>query len=797
MASRCRPRCLPRPRLADAAVCLLIGLAPATGQAADTPQTTQSPPTCTAPSQTLYLEVSVNQASHGLKPFIDAPGQLLASAAVLRELGFRITGDAPVALGQLTGVQVRYDARLQTLALDAPLEMLQLPTTSVGERATDVPHARASPGVLLNYDFYAAHADARSSAALTTELRVFGVGRGKFSNVALQRRFQQGTPRRWHSESLRLDTRWTLDFPGSALSLEIGDFVSGFLDWSRPVRMGGIQIGRNYALQPYRILTPTPRFVGQAVVPSNVELYVDGLRQFSEAVPAGPFQLATQPGINGTGTAQVVTTDAFGRTRTVDFDFYATQQLLARGLSDWSLALGRLRDAYGIDSFAYDDRTLGSGTWRYGVSDRLTAELHAEGGGGLRQAGIGGGWLPGRAGVFTAAYARSQLAGLRGSQRSFGYNWNNRRLNVNLLSRRTQGDYRDLGALQRSLPPSVSEQATVGISLDRFGTVSASYLRLQQPAGRDDRYASLYWSHTSARRWSTYLSLSQNLQDHDDRTAYLSVAVPLGHDRQVSLGVQHAGGAPLYTADVSQPVPGDGSGNGHGWRLQARHGRDGTGALAEAGWLTPVGRYSLGAVRDGGSRYGYANAGGALVWMGPHVFATRGVDDAFAVVSTGRFADVPVLLENRPIGVTGRNGLLLVSPLLSWQRNRLSIDTLHLPADVVAERVEDSVTPQQGAGLRVDFGLRRTQAVQLRVVDGYGVPLPAGSLARFARNGAAMVGHDGMLYLEDPPADGWVQVATPSGTCRLRLAPPPPAAGPRPPLRETLACVPDERAGPP
>ncbi len=66
--------------------------------------------------------------------------------------------------------------------------------------------------------------------------------------------------------------------------------------------------------------------------------------------------------------------------------------------------------------------------------------------------------------------------GLQGGQWALGYSWNNRRFNVNLRSVRS-GDYRDLGALQGNLPPSISEQATLGLDLLRLGTLSASYLR--------------------------------------------------------------------------------------------------------------------------------------------------------------------------------------------------------------------------------------------------------------------------------------------------------------------------------
>jgi outer membrane usher protein len=748
------------------------------------------PPTPLTAAQTLYLDVTLNQTPRGLLPFTELQGRLMAAGATLRQLGFPARGEEPVALDQLGGVVVRYDAALQTLALDVPLEQLSLPTTRLERPTETAPAAAASPGVVLNYDVYGSHNEGGGNLALTTELRVFGLGQGVLETSALLRTYQDPAYHQWQGESVRLDTAWRLDFPDSAVSLTVGDFYSGFVDWSRPVRMGGVQVGRNYGLQPYRVLTPTPTFLGEAVVPSNVELYVDGLRQYNGEVPIGPFQLAAQPGINGTGNAQVVITDAFGRMQTLDFSFYGTQQLLAKGLSDWSAGVGRMRRDYGIRSFAYETPVIGSATWRYGASDRFTAEAHAEGGGGVLNGGAGGWWLLGGAGVVNAAYAHSRHAGLQGGQYSLGYSWNNRRFNVNVLTRRTHGAYRDLGALQDTLPPDISEQATLGINLQGAGSLSASYLRLRYPDGDDNRYASLFWSRSFGDRWSAYLSFNQNLADSDDRSAYLSVSAALGRNRQSSVSAQRNGERLTYVADLSQPVPGDGSQGGYGWRVQARGGDDGAGGLAELGWLNRVGRYSMGYARQGDLDYGYASASGSVVWMGGHVFAAREVPDAFAVVSTDGFGGIPVRLENRLIGSTDRNGLLLVTPLLSWQRNRLSIDTLDLPADMRADRVDTWVTPRQSAGLGVNFGLRRTQAMHVVLHDPAGAPLPVGSQVRLPGGGSATVGYDGETYLEDVATPVQLEVDLPDGHCRVHLAPPVAATSPGVPSIGPLRCLP-------
>lgn len=734
-----------------------------------------APSADTADGQELYLEVTLNQTGSGrLARFLLRDGKLLASVETLRQLGFALPARNPeeiVSLESLPGLVVRYDAALQRVSLDAPLSLLALETTMLNAPMRASTRASASPGALLNYDLYASHQSNASNLTATAELRIFGIGAGVFSNTAVTRAYRiddgNGHDDGWRGETVRLDSNWQLSFPESATSLTVGDTFSGFLNWTRAVRLGGVQIGRNFSLQPYRITTPLPAFLGEVAVPSAVDLYVNGIRQYSGEVPAGPFQLATVPGVSGMGNAQIVVTDAFGRVRTLNFPFYATQQLLAKGLSDWSLSAGMVREDYGLRSFSYANDPVASGNLRYGVSDRFTLETHAEGGGGLVNAGAGGLWILGRAGVVSAAHARSTLDGLRGSQTAIGYNWNSGRFNFSIDSQRTSDEYRDIASLYGPLPARISERGLAGITLRRLGNLSLSYLRLQYPETEMSRYVGAYWSQSFASGWSANLSFNQNPDRRSDRSLYLSVAVALDGDRQLNTSLQRNGDRDNGTVDISRPVPGDGDRGGYGWRLQVRDGDDGAGGLAEVGWFNNAGRYGAGVASYGSESYGYASASGSLVWMGGHPFAARNIGDAFAVVSTDGIAGVPVQLENRPIGYTDARGMLLVTPLQSWQRNKLSIDPMDLPVNMRIDQVELLATPRQRSGTRVRFGITPVHAATVVLHDTSGEPLPLGSSVGVngASDAASSIGYDGEIYLDALDTHNVLRVRMPEGVC--------------------------------
>ncbi|MET0327428.1 MAG: fimbria/pilus outer membrane usher protein, partial [Luteimonas sp.] len=425
------------------------------------------PPTVTprvrVVGEDLYLEVVLNGTrTEKLMHFLRRGEALCAQAADLRGLGFVLSpGEDERCLLDIPGVRYTYDVGQQRVDIDVPTERMNLPTQVLNAPERTATRATSSTGLLLNYDIYAAHGGGLSNVSGLAEWRAFSDGLGVLSTTSLTRRYQ--TPGDgWQGDTVRLDTQWRLSFPDRAQSLTVGDTFTGYVSWSRATRIGGIAYGTDFALQPYRVTTPLPQFFGQAAAPSSVELYIDGIRQYNGKVPAGPFQLTAVPGIDQAGQAQVVLTDALGRSSTVTFPFYAARQLLRAGLDDWSVELGTVREAYGIDSFSYGDAPVGSGTWRRGVSDRLTLETHAEAGDGRGTAGGGAVWNPFGASVLNASYARSRGGG---AQYGAGFAWNGRYINASVDTLRSNARYDDIASGYGSPPPRASDRALLGFNV--------------------------------------------------------------------------------------------------------------------------------------------------------------------------------------------------------------------------------------------------------------------------------------------------------------------------------------------
>lgn len=327
----------------------------------------------------LYLEVVLNLVPlKQIEPFIVRSGRLFADARTLQRMGLvwpgAETAHGLVALDSLVRLQHHYDVARQRLVLIAPVDMLSHPVTELGYQPPPPPTldpATRAPGLLFNYDVYGQRDHQSHSLGGWTEWRLFGAGPGVWrSSSALQVTGQdQGPDRHRHT---RLDTSWQMDFPERMLTVTVGDAYSSAVSWSRSLHFGGLRISRNFDLQPYRVTVPLASFVGDTAMPSVVDLYINGIREAQNQVNPGRFHIAGAPVLNGAGHAQMVITDITGQSRVVNFPLYHSTRLLQQGLSDWSLEVGRARRDYGRRSFAYSDRTLVSGSLRYGVSNRFT-----------------------------------------------------------------------------------------------------------------------------------------------------------------------------------------------------------------------------------------------------------------------------------------------------------------------------------------------------------------------------------------------------------------------------------------
>lgn len=752
-------------------------------------------------SQQLYLQVSINgNRVSDLLPFEQRGRNLWASPEVLRRIGFKQPdqGHALVDLNTLTGVSIHYDAAAQTVAISAPFEVLDLETTTLQGSPTETIQATPGTGALLNYDLYAMRlSSGTSTLSASSEMRFFSPV-GTLSNTMLstlqtQSKSDSSLTSSYYdynrrTRNVRLDTTWNSYWPNSEIRLSVGDTTTSYLPWSRSVRIGGIQFGRDFSLTPYRITSPLPAFMGTAVLPSAVDLYIDGIKRYNGQLPAGPYQLDNMPVVSGLGTAQVALTDALGRRTLVDIPFYSSNSLLAKGLSDWSVAAGYVRKDYGYASFSYEKDPVFNATLRYGLSNALTLEGHGEYSTRASNLGVGAVATLGLLGQVSASYSASRSDGVYGSQYSLGYQWQSRHFNFGMNTVRSNERYRDVASVYaNSSLPRVSESAVAGVSLDKLGSLNLSYVHTRYgntPAtyydydtytyygdstgASSNRYAGVYWNKSLGRRATISVSYNRSLNAPHDNTVFVGVSMYFDKGLTVGSSVQRSNNETSYGVNASQWSQEE---TGWNWTVQGQQGQSSKYGNAEVSYRSLKGDYRAGVNGYDQSSSVYAGASGSIVTLDGGLFAGRKVYDGFAVVSTSGVPDVPVMLENRQIGLTDAKGRLMISPLGAYQKNQISIDALNLPADMKIDRVKANVAPQRGSGAIVKFEMRPVRAATITIHDRAGQPLAVGGA--LSLNGiatGAVTGYDGLAYLEDLKDENTLLVSGPQGPCTVHFA---------------------------
>nr|WP_260986109.1 fimbria/pilus outer membrane usher protein [Bordetella genomosp. 13] len=727
--------------------------------------------------------MSINgQATTLISRFREANGRLYALPSDLDSLGIKLDGTGvrqggDVALDAIPGLRYRYDAATQSVSIEAP-DRLRKPFGLDTRGLQPTPPATSGRGLLLNYDAYAL-TGRDGSLAVWNEARWFAPS-GAFSNTGIG--YLYGPLRRY----TRFDTYWASSDAQTLRTTQVGDMISGSLDWSRSVRLGGLQWRKNFSLRPDLVTFPLPLLSGSAAVPSAVDVYVNNIRQYSGNVPSGPFVVNNVPGITGAGVASIVTRDALGRPISTSLPIYIDSRLLSEGLSGYSVDVGFLRRNYGLRSFDYQPRPAGSGTYRYGVSDALTVEAHAEASRDVYNLGGGAMVRLGSAGVIDASLAAS-TGDFQGAQAGVGYQYIRPDFSLDVRALRKIADYGDLASGDGTPVPDANDRITLSMPIGRSQTVAVSYIGLRYPGIEKSEIGSLSYAVNAGQRITLNLNAFKDFNRPDSSGFFLGVSIGLDDGISATATAGRQGGRDTYNVGATRTPD---YGGGWGWGVQA--GSAGVVDYRQA-WGQYLGRYGQATATaqqlDGRTQLSLDMSGGVVVMDG-HVEASRQIYDGFALVSTDGVAGVPVLSQNRRIGHTGSSGYLVVPNLNAYQRNEISIDTLALPADARIGSTRQEVVPQALSGVLARFEMNRYSAASIILRGPGGKPPAVGSRVRHEQSGKeTVVGYDGIAFVDGLVERNTVRVEGKDLACVASFRYQRPADGSLPTIGP-LDCVP-------
>jgi outer membrane usher protein len=714
-----------------------LALAAATAAAADTGPQAFEP---------AIVELRLNDQPDGIPLIVrrDVDGTLLLKADDLPQLRLKtpsrgvimVDGERYVRIDAAMGATTVFDAATQSVQVQLPPSaFLATRSSAISPDAPQV--TTAGLGGFANYDLFGEQVDDQTSLGAILDLGVFGP-RGVVTNSLLGRHDDL------RREAVRLDTTWTLDFPERLATLRVGDAISASGAWGRSVRFGGVQFGTNFSTQPTLVTTPLLYAQGEAIVPSTVDVFVNGRQVASEDVPPGPFTIDRLPPITGAGQMQVVVTDALGRQQVIAQPYYTGSTLLRAGLNEYSFEAGAIREDYGLNSNAYGNLVV-AGTFRRGITDRFTAEVHAESQlDGASAAGLDTAWQVGNLGIvtLTAAAGGDEDIGWLGG---LGFERSGERVSVFARTQYASAEFAQLGTTTLRDRPKQRSFGGVGLNFGHYGHLQFSYGQQSNWSSPRNETAGLSYSVTLGAFGYLGLIASHSLGEESATDLFLNWTLPFGERRTASVSLRQSPDAESdeqfeAVASVQQSLPA-GAGTGYYLSVSSNDNLQADYALQGSAGLVGV-QYARRNETDGWR----ASASGGLAITSAGVMPSRQLDRSFAVVEVADYPGMTVYVENQPIGRTDSKGRVLLDSLRAYESNAISIDPRELPLDASLATPAMTVTPAYRSGPVVRFPVVRASAATLRLLMPDGTPVPAGARVS-TRNEQVPVAMDGLVYL--------------------------------------------------
>jgi outer membrane usher protein len=649
-------------------------------------------------------------------------------------------GEIYFPLSAISHVSHAYDPKELTLMIELRADAF-VSSRLTTRYDTLPPPVKPGPGGFINYDVLMSRSPESVQSSGLFELGVFnrfGVG---VSTLLMD----DHDP---HANVTRLDTTWTVDFPEKLRSLRLGDAINVAGSWGRSVQFGGIQYGTNFGTQPGFITLPVQSAVGQAVLPSTVDVFINNALVSQQTVPPGPFSISNLPVVSGAGEVQLVVRDLLGRQQIITRPFYASQSLLRKGLKSYSMELGLVRENFGIHSNDYGD-WLASGTLRRGISDSFTGEVHAEAMPGQATAGAGGDYLVPQLGLLSGYLVASHGPTGNGGLLMLGMERQAQPWSVGARTQWTSSEFAQVGQTQSppQRAPVLSSSVNLSYTAGRMGSISFAYVEQRNRDQDDTRIATMSYSVAVGNWGNATVAALRDLQGRVGTTIFALLSVPLDPGVNASLSSQQVrgdgtGNSGDFSATLQKNLP---IGEGFGYRLRA----GGEGAGEAVLYLqNDVGTYALEASRFQGATATRLGVSGGFAFLGGDMFPSRRIEQSFAVARIADYPNVRVLTDNQPAGRTDARGNALLPRLRAYDVNVIALDQRDLPMDAKIGAVRVNAVPYFRSGIDVIFPVTHAHGATLTIALDDGSAMPVGAMVTLDSNDELFtVGFDGEVYL--------------------------------------------------
>lgn len=673
--------------------------------------------------------IQVYRLADLLLPYLEA-----SKIRSLRDLAERFSED--IALEELNRVGIRpvFDGNELRLNLEIPIDQRQVrdfPLYASRDKAGLGLQNKPYSGY-LNYSVQTGYTDEERPAIPSgkrdpTEGQfelVQNLGPVTLESTAAYREFE-------NEPFQRNDTSLVHDDELRQMRYRAGDFYTGVQGFQSSLGAAGLQVQKQFNIRPeLGSLTKRSALI-QVRQSSLMEVYVNENLILRLRVNPGPYNLRDLPVLYGRNAVRVVLIDDVGGREEFNVDLMFDDQILARGVNDFSYQVGA-PSYYLLNEKEYDNRLLSSFYHRYGVTDAWT---------------IGAGYQNYRETEQFSAYTGLltdwgthflDLAWYQDDLQRWGragrWRYTSPELKAGFIRQlRLYGSVEGRSREFRTIAypaPLVSEfsekyDLLLQQQLGAVGSLGLGFTQLNgQNGGTDDftrrvtyqLYVTPHWIFDISYDWS------QNQSQRDQILASLTWNEPVGR-RSAAVAYDSAvrGTSVRYNRNNVK--------NYDDYRIgvQATHEdpydrSSGQNADINAEYFGRIveTRLRLLGTRYGGSETRSAQLGfsSAFAWTRDGASLSRPISDAFAIVAPSGLGDsrlnIPNGSENDNIPLADREKLVFMN-LTSYIETQLQIDSTSLPLGRYLEREAYVIKPGYRAGIYVPLQVTRAVSVRGRL----------------------------------------------------------------------------------
>jgi outer membrane usher protein FimD/PapC len=604
---------------------------------------------------------------------------------------------------------------------------------------------KSEKALYLNYSLTFSHSTTENSFASINSLHYLS-DKGKFQTSFFTNLFSSSseTNAKKLNKIIRLESNFISNNVDNLSKLTIGDATTRSANWSGSTRFLGVKYSTNFSLKPDIILTPLQNFIGTAELPSTVEILVDNNSIYSKDVRSGPFEITNIPITTGTGDMIVRMKDITGRIQTIIVPFYSVPSLLAKNISDYSFEIGFQRQNFGIESNNYKNLLI-SFDYKKGINNSLTSGYHFEFLKNQASLGFTNIFKLWNLGYISTSIATNIDKSIKSKQKfNIAYHYSGKKINFNINY--LVGGSKYIDALN---PTSVGSANTLQVSINypnkKLGNFSLNYIS-STSKNFESSIISANYSKNILKNISTIITCGTDLKNKDNNFLTLSLNTNI-LDHSVSLSQTRSKNSASTQGSISSKS------KMLGWGYTGSFSKNDD-SLNYSTSVSNSNKYfnsKIYITKSSNKINSQFLMDGSLILAGNNLFIAPIIYDSFAIVKTGKIANVPIYSNNQFVGYTNNKGNLLVTNIIAFTPSTITMDENHMSLDTAYDSVSKKIYPKSNSAVIVDFNVTIVKQAEVILVDENNQPIEFDR--RLDIEGLEgediFTSYDGLVYIKD------------------------------------------------